>query len=182
MSKSSTDSTSAWLGTLIRSRRKQLGLTQKDVAERLGVTAQQIQKYESGVDALRISRLLEFSHVLGYSFERSLLSFVRMHQASGTSFEATGGEAAAVLCEEPGTFRFKEDEASEESDPVRSEEGSSVRPSKVLKRGRKKTKTPEEELSAIELETFLERFLTLSPSSQRSLFQLVAQLSQSSSR
>lgn len=181
MSKPSTDSTSAWLGTLIRSRRKQLGLTQKDVAERLGVTAQQIQKYESGVDALRISRLLEFSRVLGYSFERSLLSFVRM-QHSEVSSEAVGSETATMVCEEPGTFRFKEHEALEEADSARSEEGASVRPSKVLKRGRKKTKTPDEEISAVELETFLERFLALSPSSQRSLFQLVAQLSQSSSR
>lgn len=48
----------------MRSRRKLLGLSQVNIAGYLGITHQQIQKYESGVSRMRASRLYEMSLIL----------------------------------------------------------------------------------------------------------------------
>lgn len=52
------------IGKLIRDRRRQLGMTQGKLAEKLKITSQQIQKYETGTNCLRISRLVELSRIL----------------------------------------------------------------------------------------------------------------------
>lgn len=55
------------IGRMIRLWRVELGLTQKDVAERLRVSAQQFQKYEAGVTGIELGRLFEICRVLGKS-------------------------------------------------------------------------------------------------------------------
>jgi len=40
------------------------GISQEDVANAVGVTFQQIQKYEKGKNRISVSRLWQFSHVL----------------------------------------------------------------------------------------------------------------------
>lgn len=61
------------VGVRLRLRRKQLGLTQSGLAEALGITFQQIQKYERGANRVSASKLFEAAHVLGvpvgYFFE-----------------------------------------------------------------------------------------------------------------
>jgi transcriptional regulator with XRE-family HTH domain len=52
------------IGELIRKRRKELLLTQKSLGMKLRLTSQQIQKYENGVNCLRIDKFIEFSKVL----------------------------------------------------------------------------------------------------------------------
>jgi transcriptional regulator with XRE-family HTH domain len=42
------------IGLRIRTRRKQLGITQKELADLLGVTFQQVQKYEGGRSRLNL--------------------------------------------------------------------------------------------------------------------------------
>lgn len=164
-----TDSTSVWLGTLIRSRRKQLGLTQKDIAARLGLTPQQIQKYESGVDALRITRLLEFSQALDYSFERALLSFARV-QAQNLSVPGIEASEPSVVQEDVAPFRTKgkkpvvSDPSSETDAPVQ--------------RSRKHREKTDGSLTVTELEAFFEQFLSLEVASQRSIALLVSRLSE----
>jgi transcriptional regulator with XRE-family HTH domain len=59
-----TGSLNERIGRLIRERRKELCLTQKDLAERLNVTAQQIQKYERGLNVLSLHRLLAINEAL----------------------------------------------------------------------------------------------------------------------
>lgn len=49
------------IGARIRSRRRALDLTQDDLAGRIGVTAQQIHKYESGVNRVAASKLFEIA-------------------------------------------------------------------------------------------------------------------------
>ncbi len=46
------------VGALIRDRRKELGLSQSALAEALGVTYQQVQKYENGSNRISASRLV----------------------------------------------------------------------------------------------------------------------------
>lgn len=52
------------VGVQLRQRRALLGLSQEKLAEKVGLTFQQIQKYESGANRVSASRLFEFSKVL----------------------------------------------------------------------------------------------------------------------
>jgi transcriptional regulator with XRE-family HTH domain len=48
----------ASIGARMRARRRQLGLSQSDLAERLGVSFQQVQKYERGTNRVAASTLV----------------------------------------------------------------------------------------------------------------------------
>jgi transcriptional regulator with XRE-family HTH domain len=52
------------VGSRIRLRRKMLGLSQTQLGSALGVTFQQLQKYEWGENRVAASRLFELAHVL----------------------------------------------------------------------------------------------------------------------
>ena len=52
------------VGTRVRLRRMLLGISQEKLGERLGLTFQQIQKYEKGVNRIGASRLYELAAVL----------------------------------------------------------------------------------------------------------------------
>ena len=54
----------AAVGLRIRQRRKLLGMSQTELAERVGVKFQQIQKYETGVNRVAASRLWKISETL----------------------------------------------------------------------------------------------------------------------
>ncbi|KJF69030.1 MULTISPECIES: helix-turn-helix domain-containing protein [Rhizobium] len=53
------------VGTQIRMRRKSLGMSQSALAGRLGITFQQVQKYEKGANRVGASRLQAIASVLG---------------------------------------------------------------------------------------------------------------------
>jgi transcriptional regulator with XRE-family HTH domain len=53
------------VGSRVRMRRMLLGMSQEKLAEHLGLTFQQIQKYEKGVNRIGASRLFDLAHVLG---------------------------------------------------------------------------------------------------------------------
>ncbi|THD64602.1 helix-turn-helix transcriptional regulator [Phenylobacterium sp.] len=52
------------IGARLRTRRRQLGLSQSDLAERLGVSFQQVQKYERGANRVAASTLLTAAQAL----------------------------------------------------------------------------------------------------------------------
>jgi len=52
------------VGTQIRVRRSLLGMSLEKLGEALGVTFQQVQKYEKGANRVSASRLVEFSKIL----------------------------------------------------------------------------------------------------------------------
>ena len=52
------------LGRNIRIRRKSLGLSQSTLASAVGLTFQQVQKYESGANRVSFSKLVEISKAL----------------------------------------------------------------------------------------------------------------------
>lgn len=54
----------ARLGSLLRQRRHELGLSQSDLGKKLDLTFQQIQKYENGTNQLSVSRLIQICRVL----------------------------------------------------------------------------------------------------------------------
>ena len=52
------------VGSRLRQRRALLGMSQTDLAKAVGLTFQQVQKYERGFNRISSSRLFEFSKVL----------------------------------------------------------------------------------------------------------------------
>ena len=54
----------AAIGARMRARRRQLGLSQTDLAERLGVSFQQVQKYERGTNRIAASTLITAAEAL----------------------------------------------------------------------------------------------------------------------
>lgn len=53
------------VGGRVRLRRMLLGMSQEKLGEHLGLTFQQIQKYEKGINRIGASRLFDLSQVLG---------------------------------------------------------------------------------------------------------------------
>ena len=63
------------VGSRVRQRRQELGLTQEKLGDALGLTFQQVQKYEKGTNRVSASRLQHLSRILKapvpYFFEGS---------------------------------------------------------------------------------------------------------------
>lgn len=55
------------LGRYIRKRRRELGLSQDQLGRMIGVTFQQVQKYEHGTNRVSFSRLVEIAQSLNCS-------------------------------------------------------------------------------------------------------------------
>jgi len=53
-----------YVGTAVRFRRKELGLSQTDLAKALGVTFKQVQKYEYGTNRIPVGRLFRIAETL----------------------------------------------------------------------------------------------------------------------
>jgi transcriptional regulator with XRE-family HTH domain len=56
--------TDAAIGKRIRARRLEIGMSQERLAELLGLTFQQVQKYEKGVNRVAASRLFDIAAAL----------------------------------------------------------------------------------------------------------------------
>src|ERR1700746_3579026 len=51
-------------GSRVRMRRMMLGMSQEKLGDALGLTFQQVQKYEKGTNRIGASRLQQISHIL----------------------------------------------------------------------------------------------------------------------
>jgi transcriptional regulator with XRE-family HTH domain len=58
-----------YVGKRIRDRRKEVRISQEKLAERLGLTFQQVQKYEKGANRVSCSKIYEISRALQVSIE-----------------------------------------------------------------------------------------------------------------
>lgn len=72
------------IGERLKELRKIKKLTQEDVAEKLGISFQQIQKYENGKNRISFSRLYEISNFMKVPLE-SFVSNVERTTATGAS-------------------------------------------------------------------------------------------------
>ena len=88
-----------FVGNKLREKRIMLGLSQDAVGKTLGLSFQQIQKYERGVNRISSSRLYEFSKILsapvGYFFD-------------GIEFQANDNQPAARVAEESSEYKYDE--------------------------------------------------------------------------
>lgn len=73
------------IGQRVRTRRLEIGMSQERLAELLGVTFQQVQKYEKGVNRIAASRL----HDIALSMDMPIAKF----------FEGLGGRSSAGVAE-----------------------------------------------------------------------------------
>jgi len=67
VSKMGPRSVDLYVGRRVRERRTLIGMSQEKLGEVVGLTFQQIQKYEKGMNRVSASRLYEFSTILGVS-------------------------------------------------------------------------------------------------------------------
>lgn len=97
----------AHVGKRLRLRRTMMGLSQEALAKSVGITFQQVQKYEKGVNAMNANRLYEFSqfmHIpIAYFFEGL--------NVSGTA----DAEPAAGFAENAETFAHAKTVSDRES-------------------------------------------------------------------
>ena len=73
------------IGSLIRIMRKAAGLSQMKLAERVGISYQQIQKYEKGVSEISVSRLSQIAHALNIPLSRFVPDEERMMVSEAVS-------------------------------------------------------------------------------------------------
>lgn len=62
-----TNAVDRHIGTKLRGRRLEIGMSQEKLADLLGITFQQIQKYEKGANRVAASRLYDMSKALDVS-------------------------------------------------------------------------------------------------------------------
>lgn len=82
------------VGSRVRLRRTLLGLSQEKLGEAVGLTFQQIQKYERGANRIGASRLFEFSRILDVP-----VSFFFDDMSDRVA--GTDGAAAAGMADQP---------------------------------------------------------------------------------
>jgi transcriptional regulator with XRE-family HTH domain len=86
----------ALVGARLRSRRKQLKMSQERLGKEIGVSFQQVQKYENGTNRIGAGRLAEISKVLDVP-----VAFFFTGSSGGNSGDGERADARAVL-NEPG--------------------------------------------------------------------------------
>lgn len=73
------------LGQRVRTRRLEIGMSQEKLAEELGVTFQQVQKYEKGVNRMAASRLFDIAAALDVPIARFFENLGAGRAASGVA-------------------------------------------------------------------------------------------------
>jgi transcriptional regulator with XRE-family HTH domain len=63
--KKSTGSIDIEVGSRVRMRRVSIGMSQEKLGDMLGLTFQQVQKYEKGMNRISVARLIEIAKILG---------------------------------------------------------------------------------------------------------------------
>src|SRR5579859_1532074 len=64
LAKKAPNPTDKHVGSRVRMRRMMLGMSQEKLGDSLGLTFQQVQKYEKGTNRIGASRLQQISHIL----------------------------------------------------------------------------------------------------------------------
>jgi len=81
----------AHVGARVRLRRLLVGMSQEKLGERVGLTFQQIQKYEKGVNRIGASRLYQFSDILEVPIQFFFEDAPTIDGAPAPGFAESGG-------------------------------------------------------------------------------------------
>lgn len=93
------------VGNRLRERRILLGLSQTRLGESLGLSFQQIQKYERGIDRISVGRLVHLAHVLDVPITYFFEELSDPSAAPGTSSATAGDVLSSVATDDPMSKR-----------------------------------------------------------------------------
>jgi transcriptional regulator with XRE-family HTH domain len=85
-----------YVGKRVRHRRWMVGMTQQQLAEKVGIKFQQIQKYETGMNRVSASRLWDISEALGVPVA---FFFDGVDATANADLAATGSVPADILAD-----------------------------------------------------------------------------------
>ncbi|MDL1957357.1 MAG: helix-turn-helix domain-containing protein [Candidatus Desulfofervidus auxilii] len=87
------------IGEKIRFFRKQKGLTLMQLAEKIGVSFQQIQKYEKGYDRICVERLQQIAQAIGIPISYFFTNFNEVYyvQEKASSYDLIPKELQEIL-------------------------------------------------------------------------------------
>lgn len=94
-----------YVGKRLRLKRTLLGLSQESLGKAIGVTFQQIQKYERGINRMGASRLYDFARALGTSVSYFFEGFSEDAATAYGAYGMTEGEASAFEHQDPTANR-----------------------------------------------------------------------------
>jgi transcriptional regulator with XRE-family HTH domain len=86
------------IGARVRVRRVEIGVSQQRLAELIGVTFQQVQKYENGTNRIAAGRLLDIAYVL----ETPITTFFEGLRPRGAKTSAAQGDDINAALAVPG--------------------------------------------------------------------------------
>lgn len=87
------------VGQRVRAYRLARGMSQTALAEKVGVTFQQIQKYEKGINRIGSSRLKRVANVLG-------VGIASLFAEEGSASEHTGRDPLTEMLSQPNAARL----------------------------------------------------------------------------
>ena len=92
------------VGSRVRQRRMQLGMSQEGLAAALGITVPQVQKYEKGINRIGASRLHKIAGLLGVPIS----TFFEAHTGAQASETDAGGAEGESAAPDPSVFADRE--------------------------------------------------------------------------
>lgn len=93
MSSKHPDPVDKYVGSRVRMRRLMLGMSQEKLGDKLGLTFQQVQKYEKGTNRVSASRLQQLSGILNVPIP---FFFEGLPQPRGAARQAQGASVAFI--------------------------------------------------------------------------------------
>lgn len=93
----------ALVGVRLRARRQELQISQQELGRRLGITFQQVQKYETGSNRMSAGRLNDISAALEVPIS---YFFGGNEEEAGGSLTGLRAQGTSVLMKEPGAVRL----------------------------------------------------------------------------
>jgi len=85
------------LATVLRRKRAEAGLSQNEAGRRVGVTFQQLQKYEKGTNRVFFSRFVELASVYGTTPEQIMAEVREVLDAKAPDAEVHDGRQTTEL-------------------------------------------------------------------------------------
>ncbi len=97
----SADEVDAHVGRRLRQRRIALGISQEQLGSELGLTFQQIQKYEKGQNRISAGRLYKIAQILSVSVEHFYEGLVGSSDAHGRRHGMPGNAEISAFLSSP---------------------------------------------------------------------------------